>query len=454
MNEAWVARLVCLGLACTECQPVEPFQAKASGPIEVEYLDYGGPAAKLLLSSGRASFDMAWVVPQDDESNIFATTIPRARNDGSSRLAPVIISAALEGRVTEVAVGSSGSEALIVWRQQAPDGTSGIYRAYRSGTRWVVPADESDSLSISASNASRPDVSFCSRGRAVVVWDQDRDGNSIGVLAALLSGPSPDRSPSFEDFLSPDVQFSNEPKVACTPNGEATVAWYQARESTLEVFVSETGHDGEFRPVELPIRSGNAAGEVSVARHASGLRAVAWREEVAPDEANVFVATSEDGRNWETHTSMGFAWLLGTQTFISDDGDVSVVFSAARPSSDAGTYLWRVGQDGPSSLSRLTPETHRGFSPSTATLDGCGRLIVVEVRAGEGRQPWEVVAKVVDARRPDDAEEVRLSTNAPGDLGEPRVATLGGESAVAAWISDGNVRVARLSGLASMSSCP
>lgn len=444
-KERLAATLCCLGAA--GCQPLEanPIDFRASGRLEVEPLGQTGQvASELRLTATASHADIVWSEVHSSGSNVVAASLlleKGQRLDEADELSPTVL---LGGRATEIAVDSVGDEATVVWRQQLPNGTSQVHRALRSSDHWAIPRGAAYALSPAGSNAFRPDVAYCGEGHSVVVWDQNRGSSAIGVLSAFFVGSDLVTDLSPDKYLSPDIQFSNEPKVACTSGGEATLAWYQARASTLEVFVTEGDRRRGFRAVDTPLRSGAAAGEVSVARNAFGRRAVAWREELSEDATDMFVATSDDGVHWVTTRSTGFAWVLGTHTMITEDAETIVVFMAAKPGGNAGSYVWRLPNDEAASLTRITPAEERGFSPSSTLLSPCGELVVSEVRATEDGSLWSVVASVQDGAA-STPREVLLATDVPGQLGEPQVAATGTGTALLAWLVGGRVSAARLS---------
>jgi len=142
-------------------------------------------------------------------------------------------------------VMNSGGDALIVWLQS--DGSNKrVYKSeYRSG-KWEHPADSTDSISISGSDAHRPKVAMSENGLALIVWHQIVDTETEKESYLLKSeylGGGWSHPTSLDDRINFPMQKgevdSLNPEVALNNKARGIIVWKQNDGERSQVYKAE-----------------------------------------------------------------------------------------------------------------------------------------------------------------------------------------------------------------------
>ncbi len=343
------------------------------------------------------------------------------------------------GLQPDVASDETG-RAMVAFRQQ--DGDLGRIYVARRGAEggWDLP--DADDVWSHDGNAYEPRVAFGPEDESIVLWNQWTGANfQVAVTRTWLAQTDP------VTFVSEPVNFSNAPRIAVSRNGDGLIAWYQARDGELSVYVSERfGLEGEWSvpgaaerlsPRGTEVTSHPIANPIPVVND-RGLGAVAWTQPTLAGGNGVYVATRDGFGAWTLPTDL--ADMVGdpvavarcVQPALSNVGQLHLVWhEEAEP---AVVRAWSVGLDDdreawpePIALSNLD---RPAVDPAIA-IGAYGEVVVVyRELVGDA---WRVVAR---QRHPDNdawLSETVLSETSQGSAGAPAVAMGPDARVVVAW---------------------
>jgi hypothetical protein len=161
--------------------------------------------------------------------------------------------------------------------------------------------------------AHEPRVDLGPAGDVVIVWNQ-WTGEHFGVgLASALRAEDPLEVRAEESsVLSQPFLFSNAPRPAVSADGSGVVAWFQAIDGPLRLFVSERDADGTFSrpskdaffsPPETPV-AGNGLYNPTTAIADDGRAAVLWMQETGEGNTGAFWALRDAEGVWTVPRSL------------------------------------------------------------------------------------------------------------------------------------------------------
>ena len=142
----------------------------------------------------------------------------------------------------DVALGDDGAALATYW--QGDGATDAIFVSERSPSgAWKDPSTPSDRVSL-ADTAYEPRVAMGEDGSEILLWNQHYSAAGEGHYGVAVATRDDRASPwTFpkgpSEFLSPDIYFSNAPRVASGPKGASVVTWYQSVGGPLMVFASD-----------------------------------------------------------------------------------------------------------------------------------------------------------------------------------------------------------------------
>jgi hypothetical protein len=309
-----------------------------------------------------------------------------------------------EGSGLEPAVAvSPEGRALLAWKQQRTHGAIHVATRDPDGTWQQSPA----SLSWSET-AYEPRVAFAPDGEAFVLWNQ-WTGAHFGVAMAVRPADRPEdpfMAPAgAEELLSPPINYANAPRLALGERGDALVAWYQAPEDDLMVYVSERrGPGGAFTrpdaqgfvsPTGGPVDS-HAQQNPWPALHPSGAAAVAWTQQRAEGDLPVYLATRDPDGTWHRPASLDDplshpgAYARCPQLAFAPDGTLVITWFETR-GDDTAVLTWAGRtRDDPTPLLRLSTPGRDAVQPTLAIGPDSGAIVAWA--EGEG-DTWQVVAR-------------------------------------------------------------
>lgn len=176
------------------------------------------------------------------------------------------------------AVDPSGNTYLVF--QDTRDGNAEVYFAGRDPNGAALVADTR--LTNNPALSWFPTITRLANGNFVVVWMDDRDGNSE-IYGTVVS---PTGATVVDDMrLTVDVADSTLPGVAVGPNGNAFVAWAEGRDGNAEIYSRIWDvSTGAFVAVTPESRLTNDP-------------AISWQPSVAVDAANNAYVVWTDDRN-------------------------------------------------------------------------------------------------------------------------------------------------------------
>ncbi len=127
-----------------------------------------------------------------------------------------------------VALEENGN-ALIVWKQKASSGNWQIYKSeYRNGA-WHHPADADDNISpdgdIFYSNY-RP--ALAGNGDGIIVWDEKDAGGLLRIYRSEYRNGAWSHPADLDDHLSGEASDAYDPQAAMSGQGEGIIVWWQA----------------------------------------------------------------------------------------------------------------------------------------------------------------------------------------------------------------------------------
>lgn len=347
-----------------------------------------------------------------------------------------------------IAIGPDGNSVL-AWKQQAAEGS--VYVATQSpGEPWN---DQAAPVSWPG-NAYEPRVVIGDDGEALLVWNQwagDVFGVAVGRRAPGASNFVWPEDPA--QLRSPPENYSNAPRIALAPGGEALIAWYQAPVDDLMVFASERRHpdDSFSRPAGDAFVSplggavdSHAEANPQPAVTSTGEAAIAWTQRRG-DASPVYVAQRDAAGQWTVPRdlddtlsvadriarcpSIAFDHLGGLWVvWFEQLGESQLVVAAHQPAGGSWT------------LETLSPFGAVALNPALAMSPREGPLVVWAERRNGG---WWVRARrhvLADARwLPAEA----LSQPTPGLAPRPRIAAASDGRVRTAW-AEGPVTAGRL----------
>ena len=343
------------------------------------------------------------------------------------------------GLQADVAADAVG-RAMVAFRQQEGD-VGRIYVAQRGAEGgWNLPV--AGAVWSAEGNAYEPRVAFGPDDESVVLWNQWTGANfQVAVSRTRLGRTDP------VAIVSEPVNFSNAPRIALSRSGDGLIAWYQAREGELSIYVSERfGLDGAWSVPGADDRLSSPGTEVTSHPISNpipvvndrGLAAVAWTQSTLAGGNGVYVATRDGFGEWTRPADLAdtigdpVAVARCVQPALSNVGRLHLVWHeesepavvrAWSATLDAGRETWPQ----PEALSDLD---HPAVDPAIA-IGAYGEVVVVyRELVGEA---WRVVAR---QRQPDaDAwlSPIVLSDPTEGSAGTPAVAMGADARVVAAW---------------------
>lgn len=140
----------------------------------------------------------------------------------------------------QIAMSSNG-HAIIAW-SQFNAGETKIYLSERDNVTkvWTHPADINDYISPDGQDAEYPKVAVAENGDAVLVWEQS-DGSNTQIFMSQRDGTSGvwNHPADLTDNISPAGQDAVRPEVAMDDTGNATVAWSQDNGIAVQIFISD-----------------------------------------------------------------------------------------------------------------------------------------------------------------------------------------------------------------------
>lgn len=345
------------------------------------------------------------------------------------------------GLQADVAADAS-SRVQVAFRQQVDD-TGRIYVAQRqSDGGWLLPGP-ADVWS-QEGNAYEPRVAFGPDDESIVLYNQWTGANfQVTVSRTRLAETDPIA------IVSEPINFSNAPRIALADNGDGLIAWYQARDGGLSVFVSERfgldaawsvpTADDRLSPTGTEVASHPIANPIPVVND-RGLAAVAWTQPTLAGGNGVFLATRDGFGEWTRPRDLvdtigdPIATARCVQPALSNTGQLHLVWH--EESDPAVVRAWSGGLDDdpqteawpdPIALSSLD----RAAVDPVIAIGAFGEVVVVyRERVGED---WQVVAR---RRHPDVDTWLPaqvLSTPGQGSAGSPAVAMGPDARVVAAW---------------------
>lgn len=123
----------------------------------------------------------------------------------------------------------------------------------------------------------RPDVAVSASGDALVVWDEDTDGNgfyNIGLVRLAKSNGAVVLSRRTANTISSGQQ--EHPSIAANYNGDFVVAWESDHTGTVGVWARSFAADGSGRSAEVAVSSGTGANSPTVGIDDQGDAVVGW----------------------------------------------------------------------------------------------------------------------------------------------------------------------------------
>ncbi len=353
-----------------------------------------------------------------------------------------------------VALGPDG-RALLAWKQQRDIGFVHLATRDAQGTWQWPPAPVSWD-----DNAYEPRVRFGPDGEALLLWNQWQ-GQTFGVALAHRAATDPDGplvGPATEgQRLSPEVQFTNAPRMAVGPDGEALITWYQAPADDLMVYVSERRNPGApfsrpgandfISPPGGPVDSHPEANPWP-AVHRSGAAAVVWTQQNTPDDIRVYLATRDPDGAWHRPASLDDALSEANaiarcpQVVFDVEGALVVTWYETRDAHS--TVLVRHGE--PETIADGAPVSLSGpgdhaVHPALGIDPEGGAVVVWSQRDDEDR--WQVVGRLHQPRGSGWLEVEGLSSPQPGLAPTPRLAVDPMGRVVAGW-AQGDVLTGRV----------
>ena len=181
----------------------------------------------------------------------------------------------------QVVMAGSG-DAVVVWYQS--DGSNNqIYKSeYRSGV-WTHPADLSDHISTSGTDATSPQVAMDDNGiatnaDAVIVWQQ-YDGVSYNLIyKSEYRGGAWTHPADLSDYVSSPGVYASSPQVAMAANGDAVIVWEQSGSNT-ELYMMEYRNMTTWSSPAMISPSGSGAGVSQVAMNkTNGDTIIVWTQ--------------------------------------------------------------------------------------------------------------------------------------------------------------------------------
>jgi hypothetical protein len=208
---------------------------------------------------------------------------------GATWSPPVDVSAPLQFAYSvDVTVDSTG-RATAIWVGQRSDDSQVIQSSTSlNGAAWTAPVD----VSVPARNAptSTPQVTVDSTGRAIAVWARSNGSNDIIQSSTSLNGGA--WSPAVD--LSAPLQNATDPQVTVDSTGRAIAVWKRSN-GTDDIIQSSTSiNGGAWTPsVDLSIQH---AMSPQVTVDSTGRATAVW----APNGSNsaIQVRTSVNGAAW------------------------------------------------------------------------------------------------------------------------------------------------------------
>lgn len=367
------------------------------------------------------------------------------------------VSSPSRGLEPAIALGPEG-RALLSWKLELDDGEVWLASRDDHGA-WSWP-ERAQSW---AGAAYEPRVGFGPDGEALLVWNQ-WTGDNFGVAVARRPAEDPDgafRGPqAVEDLLSPAVNYSNAPRLAIGPDGDAVIAWYQAPVDDLMVFASERAPGdpafsrpdaaGHLSPAGGPVDSHPEANP-QPAVHASGRAAVAWTQQLDDDRAAVFVATRDPDGAWRRPASLDdsisdrSAYARCPRPAFAPDGTLVITWYET-VGARSSVLAWRhpVDED-PSGPEVLSEPDAEAVHPALGIAPDDGTVVVWSQREG---MAWQVVAR---RHQPGPPRWLPTEPLADAQLGlapTPALAVSDDGQVLVAWaegsVVEGRVRVAAL----------
>jgi hypothetical protein len=134
-------------------------------------------------------------------------------------------------------------------------------------------------LTVNAMGGShhRPDVAVSASGDAVIVWDEDTDGNNfynIGLTRLAKATGSVVLSRRSANTLGDGQQW--HASVAADFNGDFVVAWESDHTGTQGIWARSFLADGTGRHIEVPVSTGTGAGSPRVGIDDQANAVVGW----------------------------------------------------------------------------------------------------------------------------------------------------------------------------------
>ena len=289
------------------------------------------------------------VVWQQADSNDNNQIYKAERHDGSWS-GPADLSEYLSLSVTEafqsqVAMNTAG-DVVVVWRQKDGNGEGHVYKAERHDGSWSTPANSDDYLSVAGTSAYEPQLALNDAGDAVVVWRQKDGSADIQTYKAERHDGSWSKPANLGDHLSVAGTDAEEAQVAMNADGDAVVVWTQDDGSYWQTYKAER-HDGSWStPANLADRlslAGSHTSDPQVALNAAGDAVVVWQQYDGNGVQQIYKAERHSG-NWilpanlDDHPSPGGADAFGPQVALNDAGDAVVVWHQNDGSSPRRIY--------------------------------------------------------------------------------------------------------------------
>lgn len=188
---------------------------------------------------------------------------------------------------------------IAVWEMLDSTGFDNIYSNQFTGNDWIK-TDNLDRIGLSGSDAFDPQIAGDGNGKAVAVWNQRRDPNSVTVYALWYNNGSWVGQP---EKIGIDTGNSGLPNAAINKRGDVVVGWSQDDGTKKTIYannyIAGKGWTGP-RPIE-PDDNVDSWYAPSVAIDESGNAIAVWEPESWNAVANRYVA----GKDWGTPELIG-----------------------------------------------------------------------------------------------------------------------------------------------------
>jgi hypothetical protein len=283
----------------------------------------------------------------------------------------------------EVATDAVG-EVTVVWRQPAPGGARIEIATRAAGGGWSAPR----LLSRPGRVAYSPHLAVAPDGGAAVVWRRE-DGSKSIVQAAVRGGAGKWSAPV---SLSAAGENAVTPAVAIDPAGEALATWqrFDGAHQIIEVSARRPGARWSA-PVDLSARGRNAE-DPQVALSATGEATVAW-ERFDGRVDRIQAATRRHGGGWSALRNLSGTRRSGHEPRLAVDG------------AGLARVVWQASEANGSAIAEASRPAGGSWSAPTTIIAGPSARREPTVAAagdGEALAVWTGLAVGTSFRPPEE----------------------------------------------------